>query len=161
MKQNAYNLLNELKIKYDKVEHPAIFTCEEGREYRAGLDVTFAKNLFIHDKKKIQYYLVILPSYKQADLYRLRDILESPTRISFGSEEDLMEKLGATKGSVSLLNLSNVEKPDVIVVIDNEFLSKPTIGFHPNVNTETVMFSSSEIPKILEHKGAEWKRIEF
>ena len=159
VKQNAYDLLAELGIGFIKHEHEPAFTCEDsnrclGADF-VGLD---AKSLFVRNKNKNQYYLALVPIHKQVDMKALGEQL-GETRMSFASEDDLMEKLHACRGSVSLLNLANVDKTDVVVLVDGELMSAKQTAFHPNDNTETLVFDAKEIARILDHKGVVWKVI--
>ncbi|MCL2851113.1 MAG: hypothetical protein FWE01_02000 [Firmicutes bacterium] len=161
MKDKAYALLHDLNIEYVKHEHEPAFTCADsnrclGNDFD-GLD---AKSLFIRNKNKSQFYLVLVPIHKQVDLKGLQETLKE-TRMSFGSDDDLMEKLRACRGSVSLLNLASVEKPKVIVLVDDDFSSANKTAFHPNDNMETVVFNASEIARILDHVKVEWRTVKL
>jgi len=161
MKEKAYALLHDLNIEYIKHEHAPAFTCADsnvclGKDFD-GLD---AKSLFIRNKNKSQFYLVIVPIHKQVDLKKLQEILQE-TRLSFSSDDDLMDKLQTCRGSVSLLNLADVDPSNVIVLIDDDFSTANKTAFHPNDNTETLVFNASEISKILNHVKVEWRKIKF
>ena len=160
MEQKIYDLFKQLNIDYEKIEHPALFTCEDCEKYKIEFNGVDCKNLFLRNRNKSKYYLVSLPLEKRADLKVLQERLEE-SKLSFGNEEVLLEKLNITSGSVSLLNIIGVEKTDVTFIIDEEILKSEKVGFHPNVNTATVLFSPSDIVKIMEHYNAEYKFIEI
>jgi hypothetical protein len=60
-----------------------------------------------------------------------------------------------------MLNIVTVEKTDVEFVIDKIVLESERVGFHPNVNTATVLFEPEKIKSILEHYGANYKFIDL
>ena len=160
MEEKVYEMFDSLSIKYEKVEHPPLFTCADNDKYKIKFDGTICKNLFIRNKDKSQYYLIALPLEKKANLKQLQEKLQE-TKLSFGNEETLEEKLKIKSGAVSILNIVNVGTTDIIFVIDNEILKSDKIGFHPNVNTATVLFFPNEIKKILDNYNVSYRFIEL
>lgn len=79
------------------------------------------------------------------------------TRLSFGNEEILFEKFKIKSGSVSILNIIEVEKTDVKFIIDETLLKFKKVCFHPNINTETVVFYSKDIEKIMNNYNNSYK----
>ena len=75
--------------------------------------------------------------------------------LSFASENDLMEYLGLTAGSVTPLGIMNDKEHRVIVFIDKDFLSPPgIIGVHPNDNTATVWMKTEDLMGLIcEHRN--------
>jgi Ala-tRNA(Pro) deacylase len=162
MKENSYKLLDQLKIQYTKLTHPPLYTCEDAIKYRvefAGLDV---KNLFIRNANKSQFYMVILPFNKRANLAELQEKLFE-SKMSFASENSLNEMLKVSSGAVSLLNVANIEEQhkNIIIILDAEIFTHQMVGFHPSDNTETVVFATTEIEKILAHVGIRYRAIKL
>jgi Ala-tRNA(Pro) deacylase len=160
MEDKVYKVLEELGIKYEKVEHPALFTAEDDEKYGIKFDGVVCKNLFVRNEKKTKYYLIILPCEKRAKLKEIQQKL-GETRFSFGSEDVLYEKLKIKSGSVSIFNIINVDKTDVKFIIDESLLKEKKVGFHPNVNTATVLFDPQYIEKILNKYKVEYEFIEI
>ena len=154
MKNEVYSLLNKLNIEYSKIEHPPLFTCDDFKEYHIKFDGMICKNLFITNSNKSKYYFVILPLNKKMNLKYLQKYL-SETRLSFVNDNILEEKLSVKSGSVSIFNIINV-KDDITYILDNDIFKYEKVGFHPNINTETIMFNSDKIIKILEYYRAEY-----
>ena len=67
-KENVYKKLDELNIKYRKVDHKAVFTMEEMAELNLENEDEIVKNIFIRDDKKINYYLVLIAGNKRVNL---------------------------------------------------------------------------------------------
>jgi len=160
MEEKVYEMFKELNIKYEKVEHPPLFTCADSEKYRIKIDAAECKNLFLRNKNKNQYYVVSVLQGKKVDLKQLQEKLQE-TRLSFGSEEALEEKLKIKSGAVSLLNVVNMDSKDVRFVIDEDVLKSEKVGFHPNVNTATVLFSPNEISKVLDNYRVSYQFIEL
>lgn len=160
MEEKVFNVLNELKIEYEKIEHPALYTMEDCEKYNIKMDGVECKNLFLRNKDKSKYYLISLPLEKRADLKAIQEKL-GETRLSFGSDDILFEKLGIKSGSVSLLNIIEVEKTDVKFIIDKCVLDANKVGFHPNVNTATVLFKPQCIDTIMKKYDADYEFMEI
>jgi len=149
MEEKVYKVFEELDIEYERVEHPAMYTCADHDKYEVQMNGMFCKNLFVRNEKKSNYYLIALPAEKRADLKAIQEKLQD-TKLSFGSEAALYEKLRITSGAVSILNIIEIENTDVKVIIDKALLSADKVTFHPNINTVTLSFSPNDIEKIMK-----------
>lgn len=156
MQNEVYKLLNKLNIEYIVKKHPPLFNCEDTKKYNIEFDAIICKNLFIRNSNKSQYYIFVLPLDKKLNLKSVQLLLEE-TRLSFGDEKILYEKLAVKTGSVSIFNVINLKKKDIIFVLDENILNYEKVAFHPNINTETVIFHSKEIYKIFEFYNIKYK----
>jgi Ala-tRNA(Pro) deacylase len=82
------------------------------------------------------------------------------SRLSFGDEDALLQKLNIRPGSVSFLNIVGKPDTDVTFLIDKEIHDSERFGVHPNDNTATVIFAPQEIVRILDHFGAKYQFVE-
>ncbi len=146
---NIYEVLEELKINYDEIEHPAVYTVEEANKLERMLEGVGCKNLFLTDKKG-HYYLYILKDDKRADLKDLAFKLKV-LKLTFGSEEDLNTLLGLSKGSVTPLGIINDKDNKVTLVIDKDLVDKKLLC-HPNVNTKTISIEYKDLIKLIEYE---------
>jgi Ala-tRNA(Pro) deacylase len=149
--KDVYDYLDRLQIKYEKHEHPAVFTVEEADKYHVGslANAMHTKNLFLRNKKGDKHYLVILPAAKKLSIDTLtKDIGE--TKLSFASPERMMRFLGVTPGAVSPFGLINDQNHEVQAIVDKDLLKGATQGFHPNVNTTTLVVTTADFVKFLE-----------
>lgn len=160
MEDKVYEIFNKLGIKYEVVHHPAAFTCGDINEDEIVFDGVNCKNLFLRNRNKSNYYLISTSIDKKVDLKVVEKTLEE-TKLSFGNAERLKEKLNIESGSVSVLNIIGVEETDVTFLLDKSFLESKYVGFHPNVNTATIIFESKDIEKVLNNYGANYKFIEI
>jgi Ala-tRNA(Pro) deacylase len=146
--QRVYEALDALGIAYEKYEHPPVFTAEEAAEHWKDITGTKVKNLFLRNKKGDRHYLVILGVDKQADLRHLVKVI-GDDRLSFGSPERLMARLGLTPGSVSPFGLINDAEGSVRVIIDADLRSAGRVVFHPNINTQSVSIPFADFERFL------------
>ena len=150
-KQEIYEYLNNKNIKYEVDEHTAVFNMEEVKDLKLKYPELDAKNLFIRDDKKRQYYLITIKGDKRLDLKEFRKAFNTRP-LTFASSEDLMNKLNLIPGSVTPLGLLNNKDNDVIFYLDDYFKDK-LIGCHPNDNTATVWLNSNDLLSIISESG--------
>ncbi len=145
-------VLKSLNIPYDLHEHPAVFTVAEADPYYQDSSGGKSKNLFLRNRNKSKYYLVIIESSKRINLESLAKNL-SEVKLSFASPEDLKNILGLTPGSVSPFGLINDTEKKTTVIIDRDLWKYDRLHYHPNVNTATVELSRDDFKKFLDHCG--------
>src|ERR1700722_358631 len=92
--QQLFAFFDQLGIEHSTIEHPPIFTVEDGRAWHDKIPGRHGKNLFLKDKKG-KIWLVVMPADKRADLARLEKTIDA-ARLSFGKPELLLEVLGLT-----------------------------------------------------------------
>ena len=157
-KQETYKYLTEKNIKYEITEHKAVYNMAELSEINIPYPEADAKNLFVRDDKKRNYYLITVKGDKRVDLKEFRQ--KNNTRpLSFASENDLMNILGLIPGSVTPLGILNDTEMKVKVFLDEDFLNTPgIIGVHPNDNTATVWLKTDDLVSVIKEHGNE---IEF
>jgi Ala-tRNA(Pro) deacylase len=144
----VYAALDALGIRYDRHEHPAVFTAEDASQYWNPIPGTQCKNLFLRNKKGDRHYLVVVEISKRVDLKDLVKIV-GDDRLSFGSPERLMAKLGLTPGSVSPFGLIHDADGSVRVLIDQDLRGAERLIFHPNINTASVVVSWADLERFL------------
>lgn len=152
-KQEIYNYLKEQNIWHEVTEHKAVFNMEELAEVDIPYPEADAKNLFVCDDKKRNYYLITVKGDKRVDLKEFRK--KNNTRpLRFASENDLMDILGLIPGAVTPLGILNDEERKVQVFLDREFLEgRKLIRVHPNENTATVWLKTEDLLDIIKEHG--------
>jgi Ala-tRNA(Pro) deacylase len=157
---DIYGFLDNSNIKYERYDHPPVFTVEDVHRLTPNLPGAKTKNLFFRDKKGNRHFLVVVPADKRINLKALPKVLES-SKISFGSPERLIENLGVTPGSVSLFAIVNDQKNRVEVIIDKSLWTSESFQFHPLVNTSTLVISRDSIKRFLTDTGHEVKILDI
>ncbi|WP_042274346.1 prolyl-tRNA synthetase associated domain-containing protein [[Clostridium] dakarense] len=156
----VYETLKNMNITYDIVEHPPVFTTEEADSYIEGMEGVRTKSLFLNNKKKTAYYLLIMDDSKQLDMNRFKEIV-GEKQLSFSSSERLMEKVSLQPGAVSIFGLINNKEKDIKVFLDKEILSERLMSFHPNDNTKTIFISTEDMYKFIKDIGYEYNVVEI
>lgn len=155
-KYDIIQLLNQLNINYEWKEHEAIYTVKDGKKLNLPHLESIAKNLFICDDKKQDYFLISVPKEKQVDLKDLRVKLQS-RRLSFASEHDLETILNIPKGAVTPFGILNDNEHKVTIIIDKAFYPG-LIGVPLNENTATVWLTAKDLFQVItQHENkVEW-----
>lgn len=141
----------EEKLSFDYYEHIPIFTVEEGESIKHTIPGKHTKNLFLTDKKW-GFYLVSIEAHKRFPVNAFRKHLWLKD-LSFGSPEQLFEKLSLTPWSVSLFWLINNQPATLHVFIDHDLWTAPHVGRHPNRNDATIVVSHETIEQFLKSTG--------
>lgn len=154
-KEEIYKLIKEKGYWHEITEHKAVFTMDEVNDIYVPYPEYDAKNLFVRDDKKRNYYLITVKGNKKVDLKEFRK--NNNTRpLSFASENDLMTILNLIPGSVTPLGLLNDQELKVSFYLDKEFLTgKEIIGVHPNDNTATLWLKVEDLINLIKDHGNE------
>ena len=150
--QQVANKLQELGIIFDVVEHPPVFTTEQADSYIKGLKGVRTKSMFLTNKKKTQYYLLIMDDKKRLDMDDFK-VQVGANRIRMASLDSLAEKMNLPAGTVSPFGLLNNEEKDIHVYFDKDIVSEDVMTFHPNTNEKTIFIKSKDLFRFLESIG--------
>lgn len=135
-----------------RIEHAPVFTVEESERLVPPLPGTKTKNLFLRDKKGTRHFLVSVPHDLAVDLDALARSLGTG-RLGLASPERLLEHLGVTPGSVSLLALVNDTAQTVELVLDRRIFEADAVHAHPLANNATMVISRSDLRRFLDATG--------
>ena len=158
--QQVANKLQELGITFDVVEHPPAFTTEQADSYIEGLEGVRTKTMFLTNKKKTQYYLLIMDDKKRLDMDDFK-VQVGADRIRMASLESLAEKMNLPAGTVSPFGLLNNEEKDIQVYFDKEIINEERMTFHPNTNEKTIFISTQDLFKFLQDLGYSYQVLEL
>ena len=157
-KAEVYHYLDEHNISYEVDEHQVVFNMEELNFIELRYPEWVAKNLFIRDDKKHNYYLITVKGDKRVDLKDFRK-QHGLRALSFASSNDLLVIMGLTPGSVTPLGILNDREQKVHFYLDEEF-AQNKIGIHPNDNTATVWMQSDDLMNLIQKHGNEAEYVE-
>lgn len=153
----VYDFLDNLGIEYERTDHfdePAT-TMEACEKIDAVLNVRICKNLFLCNRQKTNFYLLIMPGdkpFKTKELSKQMGI----SRLSFADETFMKELLDLYPGSVSVLGLMNDKEHKVQLVVDEDVLKEEYFGCHPCVNTSSLRFKTEDLTeKVISALNAE------
>ena len=139
---------------YQRIEHPAVFTCAEAELHRPAQPAVSTKNLFLCDKKARRFFLAVTACEKTVKLDSLAKQL-GVTNVRFASEENLMRLFGVMRGSVTMMGLANDVEHVVELWIDAEIWQSEYFLSHPLVNTATLILSKAELERFFALTGHE------
>lgn len=158
-KQETYQYLKNHNIPFEITEHRAVYNMEELDSIDLPYPEGDAKNLFVRDDKKKNYYLITVKGDKRVNLKDFRKA-HGLRPLSFASPEDLKKYMDLTPGAVTPLGLLNVEGAPITMYLDAEFKDS-IIGIHPNENTATVWLQGDDLVELLRENGCEVEIVEI
>ena len=151
-KQEIYNYLNSKNIKYEIINHIPVYNMFDLEKVNLPNKEYDAKNLFIRDDKKINYYLITIKGDKKINLKEFRKV-NNTRPLTFASDLDLLNILNLKPGSVTPLGLLNDKKIQVKFYLDDEFDLDSYIYVHPNDNTATISLKVLDLINIIKEHG--------
>ena len=154
MYQKVVDQLNELGITFQIVEHEPALTTEQADHFIEGIEGVRTKTMFLTNKKKRNFYLVIMDDAKRLDMDIFKDIVEEK-QIKIASAETLNDKMMLPPGVVSPFGLLNNKDKDIHVYFDQEIVSEERMSFHPNTNEKTIFIKTEDLFTFLKVIGYE------
>ena len=140
----TYDFLDSLGIEYKRTDHEPANNMEACNEIDAVLGVVICKNLFLCNRQKTGFYLLMMPGNKKFKTKELSSQINS-ARLSFAEAEDMVKYLDIEPGSVSVMGLMNDKDHVVQLLIDEDVKNSEYIGCHPCVNTSSLKITTKDI----------------
>lgn len=152
-KEEIYGFLESRNIGYEISNHGKVYNMGDMSVLDMPYPEAIAKNIFVCDDKKQNYYLITVKGNKRVNLKAFRKT-HSTRHLHFASEQELFEILKLTPGSVSPLGILNDAERKVHYYLDKEFLTgNSIIGVHPNDNSATVWLKAQDLLGIISEHG--------
>lgn len=141
----TYDLLDELGIIYERVDHEEANTMEAC----AAIDEILApavicKNLFLCNTQRTRFYLLMIKEDKKFKTKEISKQINS-SRLSFAPAEYMEQFLDITPGSVSVMGLMNDKENQVQLLVDEDVLKGEYFGCHPCINTSSMRLRVSDV----------------
>ncbi len=160
-KAEIYDYLKAHQVSYEAAEHPAVYNMEEMSQIDLPHPEADAKNLFVRDDKKANYYLITVKGDKRVNLKEFRR-QHGLRNLSFASEQDLTEIMGLIPGAVTPLGLLNDTDLKVQFYLDRDFLGgSGLVGVHPNDNTATIYLQTQDLIRLIQEHGNKVEIVEI
>ncbi len=140
----VYDLLDGLEITYERVDHEAVGTIAACEEIDRTLGIEICKNLFLCNRQKTAYYLLLLPGHKGLQTKELSRQIPT-SRLSFASGEDMEKYLNVTPGSATVMGLIFDAEHRVQLLVDEDLLDEEYFGCHPCVNTSSLKLRTEDV----------------
>jgi Ala-tRNA(Pro) deacylase len=135
-------------------EHAPFFTVAASVGFKDFVPGVHSKNLFLKDKKKTAFFLLSVPSDKKVDLRALGKRY-GRGGLSFCNQQELLDRLDLTPGSVTPYGLINDSERAVQFLLDQDFLNAHILNFHPLENNKTIGVATKDFLRfceLVEHK---------
>ncbi len=148
--KRAYALLDRLGVSFDRTDHrdrPAT-SMEACAEIDAVLNVRICKNLFLCNRQKTDFYLLVMPGDKPFKTKELSGQL-GVSRLSFADGEAMERLLDLKPGSVSVLGLMNDAEKRVRLLVDEDVLKEEMFACHPCENTSSIRFATKDLTDVI------------
>ena len=155
----TYDLLDRLGVEYERIDHEPAMTMEDCKEVDQLLEAVICKNLFLCNRQKTAFYLLMIPDTK---VFHTKDLSAQigSARLSFAKPEYMEEFLDITPGSVSVMGLMNDKEHRVQLLIDEDVLDGEYIGCHPCINTSSIRFKVKDlIEKVIPAMGHDFVKV--
>ncbi len=143
----VYDLLEQLHITYERADHEEAHTMEACHDVDVALQTEVCKNLFLCNRQKTQFYLLMMPGDKPFKTKELTSQIGS-ARLSFAGEEAMLEYLDIHPGAVSVLGLMNDTGNRVRLLIDEDTLAGEFVGCHPCVCTSSLKIAMKDLTDV-------------
>jgi Ala-tRNA(Pro) deacylase len=155
----TYDFLDRLGIPYSRTDHEAATNMEACEEIDRVLDVVMCKNLFLCNRQKTKFYLLLMPGDKKFKTKELSSQIGS-ARLSFAGAEDMLKYLDIEPGAVSIMGLMNDKDHAVQLLIDEDVLKGKELGCHPCVCTSSLKMKTADvIEKFLPATGHDYQTV--
>lgn len=159
-RERVFAFLDARGIKYEVYDHPEAPTIEIARRHWRADGSKHCKNLFFRNHKGNRHYLVVFDADRTLAIHDLEHRLHQG-KLSFASEQRMERYLGLRPGSVSPFGLINDQQCHVHLFLDRNLASAPSLSFHPNDNTATVVISQPMFARYLEEVGNAFEYIDL
>ncbi len=140
----TYDWLDSLGIRYQRTDHDRADHMEACNRIDAVLGVVICKNLFLCNRQKTAFYLLMMPGDKKFKTKELSSQIHS-ARLSFAESEDMLRYLDIEPGAVSIMGLMNDHDKVVTLLIDEDVLKGEYIGCHPCVCTSSLKLRTKDV----------------
>lgn len=140
----CYDLLDHLSIPYTRVDHEHADTIAHCQEVETYLKAHICKNLFLCNRQKTDFYLLVMAGEKP---FHTKDLSKQigTSRLSFAPPEIMEELLDVTPGSATILALMNDKEHRVKLVLDSSVLALDHLGCHPCANTSSLAIALGDV----------------
>ena len=148
--EKLYQLLKNLNIPFEYLEHPEAPTIEIAKRYWKGHNAKHCKNLFFRNHKGNKHYLVILDCDCDMDIHSIEKQLRQG-KLSFASEQRMLKYLGVSPGSVTPFGLINDIDHHIHVFLDRNLQNAERLSFHPCINTASLIVSKGDFIRFMDY----------
>lgn len=159
--QTIIQKFQDFQIKYELIKHEPFFTCAESSSFwkqRAAQDpskiTSNAKSLLVRNKKKTEYFLVVVDCDLKINMKELAEKLNT-SRLSFASPNDLNDLMKVYPGCVNPFSLIHDKEHKIKLYVQQEVLSCNFQAYHPGNNAYSVELSTNAFKNFMQNLNIE------
>ncbi len=146
LEQEVYKVFKKLGIPFERVDNDPAASMEECAEIGEVLQAPVRKDVFLCNRKKTTFFLLLMPDDKAFDTSSFSKKM-GVSRMSFASPEHMMEYIGCTPGSASVVGLLNDQDDYVQLIIDKEVAEAEWFVCNTGINTTHLKFKTQDLLK--------------
>jgi Ala-tRNA(Pro) deacylase len=140
----TYDYMDALGIPYQRTDHERADNMVACNEIDAVLGVMICKNLFLCNRQKTTFYLLMMPGDKKFKTKELTPQIDA-SRLSFAGAEEMLRYLDIEPGAVSVMGLMNDHDHAVQLLIDEDVVREEYLGCHPCVCTSSLKMKTADV----------------
>lgn len=140
----VYDFLDKVGVEYLRIDHEPAYNMEICEEIGRTLEEVICKNLFLCNRQKTDFYLLLMPGNKVFKTKELSKQIGS-ARLSFAEPEYMEKFLDITPGAASIMGLMNDTENSVRLLVDEDVLKGEYLGCHPCVNTSSLKLRTADV----------------
>lgn len=146
LEQEVYKVFTKLGIHFERVDNDPAASMDECRDIGEKLGAPVRKDVFLCNRNKTSFFLLVMPEEKAFDTSSFSKKL-GVSRMSFASPEHMMEYLGTKPGSASVVGLLNDVDDYVQLIIDKEVAEAEYFVCNTGINTTHLKFKTEDLIK--------------
>ena len=151
LEQKVYKVFDKLGIPFERVDNDPASSMEECRDIGKVLGAPARKDVFLCNRKKTTFFLLVMPEEKDFDASSFSKKL-GVSHMSFASPEHMWEHLGTKPGSASVVGLLNDEDDYVQLILDKEVAEGEYFVCNTGINTTHLKIKTEDLlKKFLPH----------
>lgn len=146
LEQEVYKVFQKLGIPFWRVDNDPAASMEECAKIGEVLQAPVRKDVFLCNQKKTSFFLLLMPDDKAFEAASFSRKL-GVSHMSFASPEHMMEHIGCTPGSASVVGLLNDQDDYVQLIIDKEVAEAEWFVCNTGINTTHLKFKTQDLLK--------------
>ena len=151
LQEKVYKTLEKLSINFERVETDEAITMEDCIEIDKKLNMKMVKTLFLCNRQKTNFYLLVTCGNKRFDSKKFSSEL-GISRVSFADESLMNEMLGTKIGAATIFSSLIDADNKVKIIIDKDVLKEDYYGCSDGTTTGYMKIKMADIiDKILPY----------
>lgn len=160
LRKKVYEVLDELRIPFKRVDTDEVITMEDCIDINKKLDMEMVKTLFLCNRQQTKFYLFITTEDKPFRSKDFSNALEI-SRVSFAPSEKMEEMMGTKIGAATVFGALMDDAKKIQVVFDKDVVDSEWYGCSDGVTTGYMKLKTKDIlNKFLPYTDHQLKVIE-